>query len=281
MPTDPAADLKTDSLLDELTGLASRAAGEILRIRQGEIGTRMKADASPVTLADEAAEALLLDGLGRILPGVAVVSEEAVARGGAARADTTFLLVDPLDGTREFVAGRDEFTINIALVHAGGPVAGILAGPLGGGFWGGAAGCGVAVLRLAAGEEPGAATAIEQVRSRTWPEQPVALVSRSHLDARTQAFVAAWPQARVLACGSALKFALIAQGEADVYPRLAPTREWDIAAGDAIVAAAGGCVVDPQGRPLLYGDAERDFGVPGFIAWGDASRAGAHVGKPG
>ncbi|MBV6489047.1 MAG: 3'(2'),5'-bisphosphate nucleotidase CysQ [Pseudorhodoplanes sp.] len=274
MPTDPAADLKTDTLLDELTALASRAAAEILRVRQGAIGARMKADASPVTLADEASEALLLDGLARILPGVPVISEEATARGGAVYVDTTFVLVDPLDGTREFVAGRDEFTINIALIHARRPVAGLLAAPLRGRIWRAAAGRGASVVHVAAGEAPGKTTAVEPVRCRAWPAQPVALVSRSHLDANTEGFLATCTPARVLACGSALKFALIAQGEADIYPRLAPTREWDIAAGDAIVAAGGGCVVDPQGEPLLYGGAERDFGVPGFIAWGDAARAG-------
>ena len=246
--------------MDELTALVLRAAVAIIEKPLATLALRTKPDLSPVTAADEASEAVLLDGLARVLPGVPVVSEEA---GGVAA--STFVLIDPLDGTRELLAGRDEFTINLALVTAGRPVLGIVCAPALGLLWRGRVGGGAERLDLL----PGARTAeARQIHTRRRPtEGLIAVLSRSHLDPATDAFVARLPRVTRLVCGSALKFCRVAEGAADLYPRLAPTWEWDVAAGHAVLVAAGGAVTTPEGAPLAYG--RPGFGVPAFIAWGD------------
>lgn len=259
-------------LLDGLTEIASRAGGAILAINAAGITTRMKADQSPVTAADQAAEAVILAGLRDLLPGVPVVSEEA---GGPAALGDSFVLVDPLDGTREFLAGRDEFTVNIALVQQARPVLGVVAAPALGLIWRGAVGQGAERLRLAIGQSAAFTVERTAIHTRPFPAHPVAAVSRSHLDPASESFLAQWREVHRISCGSALKFCRLAEGAADVYPRLAPTMEWDVAAGHALLAAAGGIVIDPAGAPLTYGRA--GFRIPSFVAWGD--RRAAIVGK--
>ncbi len=252
-------------LVDGLTALVAQASAAILAIAPAALATRLKADRTPVTAADEAADAVIAEGLARLLPGIAIVSEEGVRRADAP--GDTFVLVDPLDGTKEFVAGRDEYTVNVAIIVDSQPIAGFIAAPALGLMFRGLVGHGAERLPLAQG---GAAAAI---RCRVNPDGPlVAAVSRSHLDPDTTAFLDRLGVAERLTCGSSLKFCRIAEGAADVYPRFSPTSEWDIAAGHAIVTAAGGIMTAPSGAPLRYGHAPADMKVPGFVVWGDASR---------
>jgi 3'(2'), 5'-bisphosphate nucleotidase len=257
-------------LLDELTTIVSSAAAAVLAARAGSLDARTKADLSPVTAADHAAEAVILAGLARALPAVPVVSEEAGGRPLPAGNTGSFVLVDPLDGTRELLAGRDEFTVNVAVMTGGRPRIGIVAAPALGVLWRGIEGQGAERLRLSPGAPASAARERTAIRTRPAPPSGlVAAVSRSHLDAETQAFLARLPIAERLACGSALKFCQIAQGDADVYPRLSTTCEWDVAAGHALLAAAGGAVTAPKGTPLNYGRAADNFRISAFVAWGD------------
>jgi len=261
-------------LLDELTTIVSAAAAAILTVRARSLDTRTKPDRSPVTSADEAAEAVILDALGRLLPGVCVVSEEATGHAFPDRLPDSFVLVDPLDGTRELIAGRDEFTINIAIVRGGHPRLGIVAAPAQGLLWRGIEGCGAERLRLAPGDPASAAQARSTIRTRRAPDTGlVAAISRSHPDPRTEALLARLPIAARHACGSAVKFCQLAEGSADIYPRLATTCEWDVAAGHAVLAAAGGIITRPEGSPLSYGRMAENFRIPAFIAWGDPSAA--------
>jgi len=261
--------LRDQALIDALTGIVSRAAEAILKARAGALATRHKADRSPVTAADEAAEAVILEGLARVLPGVPVVSEEAGAT-TELKGDAYFL-VDPLDGTRELVAGRDEFCVNIALVSAGRARLGLIGSPALGLIWRTGA-PGAERLTVAPGAEPESATERRPIRTRPWPPAgAIAAISRSHLDARTQAFLERLPPTERIASGSALKLCRLAEGKADVYPRLSPVCQWDLAAGDALVTAAGGLVTTPEGAPLTYDMGRERFLVDGFIAWGDPS----------
>jgi 3'(2'), 5'-bisphosphate nucleotidase len=268
-----AADDLTDAdgrLLDELTAIVSAAAAAILAARAGSLGARTKADLSPVTVCDEAAEAAILAGLARVLPGVAVVSEEAASGAPPSSLPDSFVLVDPLDGTRELIAGRDEFTVNVAIVRGGRPRLGIVAAPAQGVVWRGREGQGAERLQLPPGVPASAARERSAIRTRAAPRSGlVAVVSRSHLDAETEAFLARLPIAGRLTSGSAVKFCQIAEGAADVYPRLSTTCEWDVAAGHAVLTAAGGVLTAPGGAALSYGQIGRNFRVPAFVAWGD------------
>jgi len=202
------------------------------------------------------------------------VSEEAVGRALPDRIPGSFVLVDPLDGTRELLAGRDEFTINVALVSGGRPRLGIVAAPAQGILWRGIEGRGAERLLLSPGAPANAAQERSAIRTRPSPRSGlVAVVSRSHLEPQTQAFLARLPIADRRACGSAVKFCQLAEGAADVYPRLSTTCEWDVAAGHALLVAAGGAVVSPEGAPLTYGRMLESFRVPAFVAWGDPSTA--------
>jgi 3'(2'), 5'-bisphosphate nucleotidase len=262
------------SLVDDLTALVSQAAAAITRVGPEAARRRLKGDLTPVCDADEAAEAVLLDGLARLMPGVPVVSEEACAKGARPRPGARFFLVDPLDGTREFLAGLDEYTVNVALIADGVPEIGIIAAPAQGRIWRAARGRGGERLDLAPGADPAAARNIIPLRPRGRPAHGlIAAVSRSHLDPRTAAFVAALPEAAQIVSGSSLKFCRLAEGAADVYPRLAPTREWDVAAGHALLTASGGAMTAPDGSALVYGRSAEDFLVPGFIAWADPAAA--------
>jgi 3'(2'), 5'-bisphosphate nucleotidase len=258
-------------ILDDLTAIVARACAKINELSQEELLPRMKVDHSPVTAADEVSEALIVEGIGRLLPGIPVVSEESADQ-NRGRLDGSFLIVDPLDGTREFLAGRDEFTVNLAIVTHGVPIAGIIAAPRRGQVWRGIVGEKAERFRLL----KNGADQAQPIRTRIWPlERPVAAVSRSHFDTATDSFLASLGPIERTASGSAIKFCQIAEGTADVYPRLATTCEWDVAAGQALVVAAGGAVKTPQGQPLEYGRAAEHFRVPAFIAWGDAGRSGA------
>lgn len=261
------------ALVEALTGLVSHAGRAILDIARDRLAVKEKADFSPVTAADMAAQTVILDGLAKLLPGIPVVSEELADRQPAIGHGESFILVDPLDGTREFIAGRNEYTVNLALIEAGEPVLGFVFLPVRGLLYRGGRGQFAERLRLQAGMPPGTAAEAVPLRTRPAPTKLVAAVSRSHLDPATDSFLGRLPVAARVASGSSLKFGLLAEGAADVYPRLAPTHEWDIAAGHAVLVAAGGTVVRPDGAPLTYGHGERKFLVPGFIAWGDPSAA--------
>ena len=258
-------------LMDDLSALIARACAEIGATSPTTMVRRLKPDQSPVTAADEASETVILQGLTQILPKMPVVAEESASASAPANLTGSFVIVDPLDGTREFLAGRDEFTINLAIVTRGLPVAGIIAAPKQGQLWRGVIGHGAERLRLSGGSSGPA----EAISTRPWPDAPVAVVSRSHMDAATDKFISALGPTTRVPCGSAIKFCHIAEGTADIYPRLATTCEWDVAAGHALVVAAGGLVTAPLGIPLTYGRAAENFRVPAFVAWGDPGKAAA------
>lgn len=257
-------------LLEPLVALARAAGREVMQVYASDFVVEGKADDSPVTLADRRAEAVILAGLSRLAPQLPVVAEEAASAGDVPAVGRRFWLVDPLDGTREFVQRNGEFTVNIALVEDGQPTLGVVWAP--------------AVGRMFAGLSPpdGPAQAFEiddqgrrAIRVRPVPAEGLTvLASRSHGDAQA---LGQWieaqrtggrPVARVMASGSSLKLCRIAAGEGDAYPRFGRTMEWDIAAGHAVLAAAGGRVLGLDGRPLAYGKPGHENAS--FVAWGDA-----------
>lgn len=231
--------------------------------------SRLKADGSPVTVADERAEAIIHARLRRLAPAIPIVAEEAVAAGAALEIAARFFLVDPLDGTREFLARNGEFTINVALIESGAPVAGAVYAPARDRLW--FAGESAFACDVPVGgdlPEPGV---WRRLRVRPAPARLVALASRSHGDPDTEAYLARLPIGERKSAGSSLKFCVIAEGAADVYPRFAPTMEWDTAAGDAVLRAAGGLVLRMDGAPLDYGKISLGLRNGGFVAWGDPS----------
>jgi 3'(2'), 5'-bisphosphate nucleotidase len=253
------------ALIDDVTAIAARAAAAIRQL--GVTSLRRKADGSPVTAADEAAETVIWQGLEDLAPAIPIVSEERSAQNNPHAPpleDETYFLVDPLDGTREFIAGRDEFTVNIALINAGAPILGVIAAPAADVTWRGVVGRGADRVSLSGKGQPVA------IRTRTRSENPVIMVSRSHLDDRTKAYVARLSHGLPQPCGSSIKFCRIAEGAADLYPRLAPTHDWDVAAGHAIVLAAGGDVRAADGSALLYGAPNRL--ISDFIVRGDPNK---------
>jgi 3'(2'), 5'-bisphosphate nucleotidase len=259
------------TLMEPLTDLVVRAGAAILGVNRLRMKIDNKVDGSPVTEADLAADRIIGEGLARLIPKVPALSEERVHLAKPPYNDS-FFLIDPLDGTKEFVAGRSEFTINLALVTNGTPLLGIIGAPALGLIWRGVVGRGAE--RLKTGE--GAVGTAEPIHTRTLPRRGdpwIATVSRSHGDIRTEAFIDARPGAIRQAIGSAVKFGRVAEGRADIYPRLAPTSEWDVAAGHALVTAAGGKITDAQGADLKFGNGREGFIVPEFIAWGDPKAA--------
>ena len=260
------------ALLEPLTSLVARAGAAILAVDRSGMGVENKSDGSPVTIADMAADRIIADGLKALAPNVPTLSEERVDKTARAYGDS-FFLVDPLDGTKEYIAGRNEFTVNIALVTYGKPVLGVIAAPALGLIWRGMVGRSAERLPMTVNGQTGAAQTI-RTRPCPAPGQPwVVAVSRSHGDARSEAFIAARPGAVRQALGSAVKFGRIAEGVADIYPRLSPTSEWDVAAGHAVVVAAGGRITDSKGASLSFGEGRENYLVPEFIAWGDPAAA--------
>jgi 3'(2'), 5'-bisphosphate nucleotidase len=250
-----------------LARIALEAGAAILHVRDSRVTAMHKADGSPVTEADLVAERIISDRLRALMPSVPIVSEEQANQPDLTDPEGEFLLVDPLDGTREFVAGRAEYTVNIALIARRVPLVGVIYAP--------------ALMELyLAGESAShvhiAATGtllapdLTSIRARRAPEPPVLAVSRSHLDLETKGFVDRQGQCPRIDIGSSLKFGLIARGEADLYPRFSDTMEWDTAAGHAILNAAGGSVMTPDGTPFLYGKADRGFRNGSFVARGAA-----------
>jgi 3'(2'), 5'-bisphosphate nucleotidase len=254
------------SLIEPLTDLVIRAGAAILAVNRAAMKVDGKTDGSPVTEADLAADRIIGEGLARLAPEIPSLSEERVSLAKLPYEDS-FFLIDPLDGTKEFVAGRDEFTVNLALVTRGAPLLGIVAAPALGLIWRGIVGRGAERLTLGSG-----APRVEPIRTRLCPPrgQPwTVAVSRSHGDKRSEAFIADRPGAVRSELGSAVKFGRVAEGLVDIYPRLSPTCEWDVAAGHAVVTAAGGRITDSKGAALHFGAGRADFIIPEFIAWGD------------
>jgi 3'(2'), 5'-bisphosphate nucleotidase len=262
-------------LIEQLSLIASRAAAAILAVADPAHTRRDKPDHSPVTAADEAAEAVILDGLHGLAPQIPVVSEESIAQRKAIGPGERYFLVDPLDGTREFLAGLDEYTVNIALVEDHAPVIGVIAAPARGLLWRGAPQHGAERLTLPPGHHPSTARQRTPIRGRARPPAELrVMLSRSHPDAATDHYLAGLAQAERMRCGSSLKFCLLAEGTADLYPRLSPTSQWDIAAGHALLVAAGGAMLAPDGGVLRYDASGADFLMRGFIAWADGAAAG-------
>lgn len=258
-------------LMEPLTDLVIRAGAAILAVNRVGLNIDDKQDGSPVTEADVIADLIIAEGLARLAPAIPAVSEERVHLARSSLCGS-FFLIDPLDGTKEYIAGRSEFTVNLALVSEGAPLLGIVGAPALGLLWRGLVGQGAQRLATS-GSSTGVAIAIH-TRRIPQPGQPwIAAVSRSHGDARTEAFIDGRPGAIRSVLGSAVKFGRVAEGSVDIYPRLAPTSEWDIAAGHAVVTAAGGKIADAQGNTLKFGQATSNFIVPEFIAWGDPTAA--------
>jgi 3'(2'), 5'-bisphosphate nucleotidase len=250
---------KRETWLQEMAAIARAAGAVILEVYATDFGVRGKADRSPVTEADERAEALICARLRALAPGVPIVAEEAVAAGAVPQAGALFWLVDPLDGTREFVDRNGEFTVNIALISDGRPVLGAVLAPALGTLYLGDVGRGAWIDR---------GNGLRPIACRQVPPEGLTVVSsRSHGDAQAlQNFLAGRKVAASCSAGSSLKLCLVASGEADLYPRLGRTMEWDIAAGQAVVCAAGGEVIDLDGRPLRYG--KPGFENPHFVVRG-------------
>ena len=249
-------------LMQDLVNLAITAGHEIMAIYATDFSAKAKEDLTPVTEADEAAEQVILAGLARIDPATPVISEEAAAAGRIPETSVRFFLVDPLDGTKEFISRNGEFTVNIALIEAGRPIAGVVYAPaLRRIFWGEQA-VGAAQGHLAVDDT----VAWTPIAIRHCPAEGATVVaSRSHRDAATDEYLKGVKVKSLCSAGSSLKFCLVASGEADLYPRFGRTMEWDTAAGHAVVAAAGGKVMTVDGQPLAYGKRQRGYDNPGFI----------------
>ncbi len=260
------------ALMEPLTDLVARASAAIVAVSRSTMHVEGKSDGSPVTEADLAADRIIADGLKALVPHIPALSEERTDLSAFPYKDS-FFLVDPLDGTKEFVAGRDEFTVNVALITHGKPLLGIIAAPALGLVWRGLVGRGSERLLMT---KDGKSRSAQPIHTRPHPGPGgawIVAVSRSHGDKRTEAFISARPGAIRQQLGSAVKFGRIAEGGADIYPRLSPTSEWDVAAGHAVVTAAGGTITDSKGAALRFGETREDFLVPEFIAWGDPSVA--------
>jgi 3'(2'), 5'-bisphosphate nucleotidase len=246
-------------LLTRLAAIAREAGAAIMRVYETDFAVRGKDDASPVTAADECAEACILAALAALTPGVPVVSEEAASAGYVPEFGRCFWLVDPLDGTKEFIERNGQFTVNIALVENGFPVIGVVYAPALNRLFGGMRGAGAYVEDM---------LGRRTIACRSVPAAGLdVMTSRSHGDALTlEAYLTGRRVNSVRSAGSSLKLCAIAAGEADLYPRLGRTMEWDTAAGHAVLAAAGGYVHTLQGSELTYGKVGLDN--PPFVACG-------------
>ncbi|WP_116654503.1 3'(2'),5'-bisphosphate nucleotidase CysQ [Pelagibacterium sediminicola] len=259
-------------LVTVLVDTALAAGARIMEIYGRDFSVVTKADQTPLTEADIAAEALILAALAAHFPDIPVIAEEAVANGEAPDCGTRFFLVDPLDGSREFISRNGEFTVNIALIEDGAPVAGVVYAPALKRIWWGRAGAGAQVAVV----EEGRCLAPSRAEIRRPGEDGIVVVgSRSHADGEREARYGTRRVARFMALGSSLKFCLLAEGQADLYPRNGRTMEWDTAAGDAVLRAAGGIVLCGDGQPMRYGKRNQphdiDFANGPFVAYGDES----------
>jgi 3'(2'), 5'-bisphosphate nucleotidase len=271
--------LSYDQIAEVLAEVALQAGPAIMQVyKRPDPGARMKRDRSPVCEADEVSEHVILDALAVRLPQWRAVAEESASRGVLPVCGRGFLLVDPLDGTKEFLERNGEFTVNIALVVDQTPRAGAVYAPALGKLWFGgdrAFSCDVQPGGALPGPEKR-----RQLHARPVPaDQIVALTSRSHLDDNTEGLLSSLPVRERRAIGSSMKFCLIAEGLADLYPRFGRTMEWDVAAGDAVLRAAGGRVLGPDGQELCYGKNSADYCNEAFVAWGqiDAERAAEYA----
>lgn len=253
--------MTSDDLLALAARLARQAAAAVMAVRDGGFAVERKRDDSPVTAADRIAEALIVEGLRAAAPTIPVIAEEAHEAGEVtATPGARFWLVDPLDGTREFAAGLDTFAINIGLVEEGRPRLGVVALPATGELFGG-------IIGQGAWKEDAGGTR-HAIRVRRIPaEGPVVMASRHYQkDPRIAEFAAAHRAQKVVNIGSAAKFCRVAEGTADLYPRFGPTMEWDTAAPEAVVVAAGGTITELDGQLLRYG--KPGWGNPPFIVRG-------------
>lgn len=244
--------------------LAVKAGDCIMQVYAGKIDVRHKEDRSPVTVADELAEEVILDGLRAQYADIPVVAEESWAAGEVRKfTSDLFILVDPLDGTKEFIRKGKSFTVNIALLRGDTPVLGVVYAPATDTLYSGHVGIGAWRGTGTEADKPGQAIATRAFE----PEKLAIVASRSHLNPETEEFLARFPDAALLNIGSSLKFCLVAEGKADLYPRFGPTMEWDTAAGQAVLMAAGGAVVNPDLSPYRY--RKPGFRNGFFFAWGD------------
>jgi 3'(2'), 5'-bisphosphate nucleotidase len=259
------------SLAEKLLPAVLAAGQAQMRYYQRGVAVETKPDSSPVTVADRESEALLIDGLWEAARGVPVIAEESMSLGQAPAKSKSFFLVDPLDGTREYVNRVGEFTVNIGLVVDHVPVFGMIYAPALGDLYV-TLGEGRAVEAHVPLDEQNAMLSslpLRELRTREPnTEALTVLESRSHRTPETEAFLAGYTIGEVKRAGSSLKFCRIARGDADLYVRLGPTSEWDTAAGQAILEAAGGSVTDMSGTRLTYGKADAGYGNPHFVAWG-------------
>jgi 3'(2'), 5'-bisphosphate nucleotidase len=245
-------------LLDDIAETAREAGEAILEIVRRGFDIEEKQDSSPVTEADRAAELIILAALARLAPGVPVIAEEEVAAGRIPAHGNTYFLVDPLDGTKEFVRGGDDYTVNIGLIVGGTPYLGAVYAPATERLHSGLVGEGAWLQDL---------SGRIAIHTRPPGDELVAVASKSHFNQPTADYLCeAAKDCGYVAIGSSLKFCIVAEGRADIYPRLSPTSEWDTAAGHAVLLAAGGCVDGPDGEPLAYG--KRAFLNRGFVATG-------------
>lgn len=250
-------------------------AGEIVlrHYSHATIDTRSKADHSPVTAADEEAERFILTALRHLAPHIPIIAEEEAAAGRIAEIGRRFYLVDPLDGTKEFLSRNGEFTVNIAEIEDGRPVLGVVYAPAKNRLFLGDTNAGAFEMATTPGVSLDFAHA-KTIRARPAPKEGlVAVASRSHRDSKTDEYLAHYPVREFVTAGSSLKFCLVATGEADIYPRHGRTMEWDTAAGQAVLEAAGGSVKTLDGRPFIYGKIDEQFANPFFVARGSEAPA--------
>jgi 3'(2'), 5'-bisphosphate nucleotidase len=255
-------------LLEIMVAAAIEAGRAAFAVYRSDFEVQTKQDESPVTAADHAAEAIILAHLARDATGIPVVAEEEVAAGRIPASASRFFLVDPVDGTKEFIQKRGDFTVNIALVTDGVPELGVVYAPAKSQLFAGDAGAGRAFRTNQSPDAPEQADR-SPIHTRAPSTTGLTVVaSRSHRSPETDEWLRRLTVAELVSVGSSLKFCLVAAGEADIYPRLGPTMEWDTAAGHAVLSAAGGSVVNLDGTPFRYG--KPGFRNPSFIATGRA-----------
>lgn len=258
----------TSPILRALAAIAYDAGAILLGHYAEGVKVREKEDSSPVTIADEEAERFILKRLATLAPDVPVIAEEAVAAGRIPKISRHFFLVDPLDGTKEFIKRNGEFTVNIAEIIDGKPVRGVVYAPAIHKLYFGEMSCGAFQIIAQPGGAPNFAEASPIAARLPAKDGLVMAISRSHADKKSEEYMAAFKVKHTVIAGSSLKFCLVAAGEADIYPRFGPTCEWDTAAGHAVLSAAGGMMTTPEGKPFLYGKADQKFLNPSFIAKG-------------